>query len=113
MFSLFMKKKSDLRLRIPEGCRNGIDTSVSGILQALNLATCLFKVLQDFLSLWEVSEEKLEGTGNKRGILMHGEVKQHSQKLLATFTIQVQIWVLLPDKCQQQLISEYRDYILF
>lgn len=67
--------------------------------------------MQDFLPLWEVSEEELEGTGDKRWILMHGEVKQHTQELFATLSIQIQIWVLLSEVSTAININIETDYI--
>lgn len=54
----------------------------------------LFERLQDFLSLAEVSEEQVQGSGHQRRVVVHGQVKEDPQEGPAPVVIQVQWRVL-------------------
>lgn len=54
-----------------------------------SLCCYLFEGLQDFSSLTEVFEEELQRTGHQRGVFLHDEMDQNSQKCPATLIIQL------------------------
>lgn len=54
------------------------------------LCVHLFEGVQQFLSLAEVSEEQLQGSGHQWRVVVHGEVDQHPQEHTTAFIIHLQ-----------------------
>lgn len=56
----------------------------------------LLESVHGFLALAEVFEEQLQRTGDKRRVVVHGQVQQHSQEHAATFIVHLQHAAGLP-----------------
>lgn len=71
---------------------NSILTSRDDTLSVLysTMLPYLLECLEDLLTLAEMSEEQLEGTGHQWRIIVHDEVQQYTQEGPTTMSIQVQ-----------------------
>lgn len=54
------------------------------------LRVYLFESLQYFLSLTEMSEEKMQCSRNQRWIIVHRQVKQYTQKCTSSLAVEIQ-----------------------
>lgn len=56
----------------------------------------LFEGVQDLLPLAEVLEEELQGAGDERGVVVHGQVDQHPQEHPPSLVVHLQHAARLP-----------------